>query len=71
MTKKRRDVKKIDKKEHDTLHETGQKGHYERSEEVDEYIHIVSKDEYDEDTRSLDNNENEEVNSVFHTDYEE
>ena len=39
---------------------------------MDEYSHIASEDEYDEDTRSLDNNEDEkEVKSTFHTDYDE
>ena len=39
---------------------------------MDEYSHIASEDEYDEDTRSLESNrDEEEVKSTFHTDYEE
>ena len=43
-------------------------GQKERVEEDDEYSHIAFEDEYDEDTRSLESNEDEEeVKSTFHT----
>ena len=39
---------------------------------MDEYSHINSEDEYDEDTQSLDRNEKEEeVKSTFNTEYED
>ena len=43
----------------------------ERFEQVDEYSHIASDDEYDENTRSLDSNEDEEEFKYnFHTNHE-